>query len=646
MNISKRIARESGGTIIVAIVTTLALSAFVGLAVDYTSNISRNAERDRVYNNAVEIGDGCLELAYGAWRDICKNTAQLDPPTSTFYGINPIPTPSPGNFPMVSNFTVSRGSGNYTVTNYQVQAVDPMMTLTSVDPPVSALPTASPPPKCTGPGEGTFSFFYLASADVKLPYAKGTLTAKVRRVFEKRYTSAWNWAMMYNDDLELHPDSKLTLTGWVHSNKDVYVGNGTTSSSTPPPNLTLTDRLSYAGNYAVGFASSDGGHAGQGNLAAPVTPANLPPGHEQVYAPLGWDPGQFNTTDGNADNDSYHEMIEKPVTPWASGSTADPFKDRRLYNQAGIVVEIDASNNIKVYRGALVNADGSAGSRSLLPSSDPFYNDVTAAIKTNKPIQDYRETSAVRLANFDVNKFKSKFGTSNFNNPANGTQGWNGIIYITDTSAGSPVTVTPPGGSAQSTTKRGIRLINSSLISAGGMTVVSDNPVYLQGDFNTGNNPASNSGDPTKPEGGTYTREPASIIADAVTLLSNNWNDSNTSSGLSSRIASNTTINAALIAGNVPSGGSYYSGGGENFTRFLEDWTGKTFTYYGSMLGLYASAQATGPWGGNLNTYKPPQQYWYFDSKLSFDENYKPVTVPGSISTVAYLQQQRWYLQY
>jgi hypothetical protein len=635
MKLLLRSKTESGGAIIAAIMTTLILTAFVSLAVDYSSNISRNAQRDRVFNNAVEIGDGCLELAYGAWRDISKASSTQNPPTQDFAAI---PTPSPGNFPMVSNFTVSRGSGNYTVSNYKVQAVDPMITLLNNDPPTSSLATTDLPAKCTGPGEGTFSFFYLATADVKLPYVKGSLTAKVRRIFEKRYTSAWNWAMLYNDDLELHPDSKLTLNGWVHSNKDIYIGNGTTSSSTPAPNLTFTDRLSYGGNYVVGFSPNDGGHAGQGNIASPVTPSNLPPGHEQVYAPLGWDPSQFNTTDGNTDNDSYHEMIEKPITPWASGTTADPFKDQRLYNQAGIVVEIDANNNIKVFKGALVNSDGTAGSRSQLPSSDAFYNDVVGSITTGKALQDYREAGAVRVANFDVTKFKSKF--PNYN-----SQGWNGIIYISDTSAGTSVTVTPPGGSAASTTKRGIRLVNGTKIPVGGMTVVSDNPVYMQGDFNTGNNPPSNNGDPTKPEN-NWTREPSAIFADAVTLLSNNWNDSNTSSGLSSRVASNTTVNAALIAGNVPGNGTYYSGGGENFVRFLEDWTAKTFTYYGSMLGLYASTQATGPWGGNLNTYKPPQLYWYFDTKLSFDENYKPVTVPGSISTVAYLQQQRWYLQY
>jgi hypothetical protein len=105
------------------------------------------------------------------------------------------------------------------------------------------------------------------------------------------------------------------------------------------------------------------------------------------------------------------------------------------------------------------------------------------------------------------------------------------------------------------------------------------------------------------------------------------------------------------MAGNVPTGanGTNYSGGGENFVRFLEDWStpNATFTYYGSMLGLYASTQATGSWGTNAsNTYTAPKQYWYFDDKLSIDATGNPVTVPGYVSTVAYLQQQRWYLQY
>jgi hypothetical protein len=629
MNTQLRKKEDSGSTIVIALLTTLVLSAFVGLAVDYTSNIGRNAERDRTFNNAVEIGDGCLELAFASWRKISKT--KENPPTSDFAAM---PTPSPSNFPSFPSAVVS---------NFKVQAVDPMVTLASDNPPVSALTTTELPPKTTGPGTGTFSYFYLATADVTLPHIKGTLTAKVRRIFEKRYTSAWNWAILYNDDLELHPNSSLTLNGWVHSNKNIYIGTGSTDSAvTPVSNLTLTDRITYAGNYNIGYSPLDPDHSAYTNVVDAVTPADLPPGKEQNYAPLGWDPNSFNITDTNNDNDGYHEMIEKPATPYVAGTpapTGDPFKEQRLYNQASIVVEVSATNVVTVYQGSALD-----GSRSTAMTSQPsgggsakraVWDAVAASVSTNISFQDNREGATVRVVNFDVANFMTTYGGDNY-------KGWNGIIHITDTS-----------GSAS--TKRAVRILNGAKVPPGGITVVSNNPVYIQGDFNSGRTgtgtgePGSNDAtpNPEDPEAGTYKRQPASVMADAITLLSNSWNDANAGLEITNpaKIASNTTVNAALVAGNVPSDGVNYSGGAQNFVRFLENWTDKSFTYYGSMLGLYASKQALGAWGDTA-CYLPGNQKWYFDTQLSIDSSGNPVSVPGYVSTVAYLQQQRWYLQY
>ncbi|HEV3408811.1 MAG TPA: hypothetical protein VG095_00825 [Chthoniobacterales bacterium] len=618
---------ESGGAIMVAIFTTALMAAFVGLAVDYSTNIGRNAQRDRVFNNAVEIGDGCLELAFGAWRKLSATVEA--PPTTTFDGI---PQPSLSYFPSFPEAVIS---------NFRVQAVDPMVTLSSNNPPISALATTSAPPRTTGPGDGTYSYFYLATVDVRLPVMQGALTAKVRRIFEKRYTSAWNWAMLYNENLELHPNSKLTLNGWVHANENLYVGNpGDTPAPTPPPvedpnnppppppppptptpNLYLTDRMTYAGNYTVGYDPVLG-ITPPPVMAEPVTPADLPPGTEQVYYPFGWKPSMFNTTDNNGNNDGFREMIEKPV------NGQDALSKERLYNQANIAIEIDGSNTVRVYTGTGANKNlaSSSGSSSSLPST--AYNAAGNAVKPGYYLQDNRQGANVRTVNFDVSEFIKYF--PNYN-----TRGWNGIVYITDTS-----------GSSNS---RAIRVVNGAKVPTGGITIVSDNPVYVQGDFNTGrtstSEPPSNTGNPEDPEAGTYVRQPSSIMADAITLLSNNWQDGNASKSVAERPASNTTVNAALVAGNVPTTSGYYSGGGENFVRFLEDWTNKTFTYYGSMMGMYASKQATGTWG-KANVYGPATLQWYFDRKLSVDDSGNPVSVPGYVSTVAYLQQQRWYLQY
>ena len=115
---------------------------------------------------------------------------------------------------------------------------------------------------------------------------------------------------------------------------------------------------------------------------------------------------------------------------------------------------------------------------------------------------------------------------------------------------------------------------------------------------------------PPKPP--RYTRQPCSIVADAVNVLSNAWNDTNSFASVGSRVASNTTINAAIVSGIVPSGsnGNNYSGGAENFPRFHEDWSDAYLTYYGSMVQLYKSQQSIGIWG-NANVYSPPTREWF-----------------------------------
>ena len=127
------------------------------------------------------------------------------------------------------------------------------------------------------------------------------------------------------------------------------------------------------------------------------------------------------------------------------------------------------------------------------------------------------------------------------------------------------------------------------------MTIASGNPVYVQETLTPAQaiqllpecrrwcSRSPNTGIPTSPTVAGYTRQPAAIIADAVNVLSNSWLDSKSGTAPN---ASPTTVNAGFISGNVPTGGGYYSGGVENFPRFLEDWSNKVFTYYGSMIQL------------------------------------------------------------
>jgi hypothetical protein len=273
-------------------------------------------------------------------------------------------------------------------------------------------------------------------------------------------------------------------------------------------------------------------------------------------------------------------------------------------------------------------------------------------VATNKLVYDYREGGAVRVADVDINKLTVAIDAATI-------VGFNGVLYITDTSAN-------PGANV----RRGIRLINGYALpigkankdpnntNASGLTVVSENPVYIKGNYNTAatnTNPPSNSDPTASPVAGTYQRRQAAVVADAVTVLSSNWSDTyGVGTNISSRPAASTTINAALVAGDVPSGasGGGYSGGAENFIRLLEDWNGnsRVFCYWGSMVQLYHSVQGKAPYSSAGNIFKSPKvSRFYWDSQFGLDpSDGKPFygSPPGKLQIAAYLQQQRWYQVY
>jgi hypothetical protein len=99
-------------------------------------------------------------------------------------------------------------------------------------------------------------------------------------------------------------------------------------------------------------------------------------------------------------------------------------------------------------------------------------------------------------------------------------------------------------------------------------------------------------------------------------------------------------VNAAFLAGIVPTVSGSYSGGVENFPRFLEDWSSKTFTYNGSMVVMYQSLYATGLWqgtGSSIGIYNPPGRNWAFD--LNFRN---PAKLPPGTPSVRAMVRGQW----
>jgi hypothetical protein len=185
--------------------------------------------------------------------------------------------------------------------------------------------------------------------------------------------------------------------------------------------------------------------------------------------------------------------------------------------------------------------------------------------------------------------------------------------------------------------RHAIRIVNGSLghipltpASTGGTTVASENPVYVQGNYNA-----------STAAGFGATGEAASaVIADAVTLLSVNYTDK---VGLQNpwkagnRNAGTSYYRLAIAGGKnpmfpaptawTPSSNDYGTDGGvHNFLRYVENWGGQTLNYEGSLVSFYYSRQAVGPFKCCTVVYSPPSRNYAFDQNFLDPKQMPPGT--------------------
>jgi hypothetical protein len=179
----------------------------------------------------------------------------------------------------------------------------------------------------------------------------------------------------------------------------------------------------------------------------------------------------------------------------------------------------------------------------------------------------------------------------------------------------------------------GIVLTNGSSLPSNGLSIATPDPVYIVGNWNV----YSNGGTSMAGSSNTANTLPSAVYADAITILSPSWNPANSTLAIGSRTASTDTVNAAFLTGNVPSNNVNYSGGVENFPRFLENWSGQTFYYNGSMVEMFPSQIANAPWPGTGSVYNPPTRDWTFDTQFTNPNNIPPLT-----PKIIYIQRSSW----
>lgn len=612
LRLHPRCASQHGNAMLITAAFIAALSAVLGITFTVTSTATQNTQRSDRYVAARVAAEGAVEYAYATWLNRIYGT-----PINT-KDANKDLTPPP-----FDGVTYAKDGVQLRIDALNEYGV-----------PVD---TGALPPQVTGrvPGYQGWSgrtFTYAAQARVQID---DNTVLGVRRLFQYTEVPLFQSMFFFQDDLELYCPAPMVLNGLIHSNGTMYIaplksnpitiqGNATYAkeySENDPPHVKTWS--GYAKDRGTPPASWDKSKEAQLHKVPPIQPMGAAP--EAV----------FKADTPNADG--FWQLIA-PADP--NHDDPQAIKDRRLINKAGIVIEIKNTTLTEtvVTTGTGKNQTKSVDTKVSIVTEIKEQNGTTitnqseikkalskivsrnqesigGVTRAEMGIYDQREKKRIDTVQVDMATLKTalKDNTSNFNN----------VIYIHDT--------TPNTGT--NTNPKAIRLINGSSLPDNGLTIASQNPVYVQGDYNTGGTGTTvpSNSTPTlkdvKPTAGDYNRVPAAIIADAVMLLSNNWKDSNSSLDISKRTASNTTYNTAILAGFMPTTAEKYSGGANNFTRFLENWSNKYCTYYGSMVQLFPSRVFTGLWETG-QIFSPPTRLW------SFDTRYLTKPPPGSVEAI------------
>lgn len=485
----------------------------------------------------------------------------------------------------------------------------------------------------------------------------------------------FQFAIFYNGLMEFTRCAPMTINGRVHSNSSIYTGTFSSSYLTFTEDVTSVGSIEKKSWWDYTVSSYTGPITFQKAKTTNAASLTLPIGT-------------------NNTSEAVHKVIERPP---ADESPYSAMGKERFYNKAELLILV-SSNGVTV---GVKNPYSTASNN--IPASQTGY-----FVSTNQSFYDQREGNTMLLTEIDLAKFNTWAATNSTVIATLGSGVPPSIVYVEDTRGGTcyttnvttttatvttnvwpgngvgPITtnlsnwttssgVNPssvpsyaydvrvhPSNSSkrqyrvinsysyqQTTTttnvttvnmgQGAVRLVNGQSLPSRGLTVATPNGLYVKGHYNCPN--SSHLGTTN-----TSATKPASLVADAVTILSGNWNDSLGSSSYTSRDASSTTVNAAIVSGNVPSqgsdGDSPMSGGAHNLPRLLESWSGDVLTINGSLVCLFESQKAKGRFihpGYSGQYYVPPTRNW------SFDRNFlDPNKLPPGTPAVRIMERLKW----
>lgn len=684
--------RRRGSTIGVILVFTISLGIVIASSFNYAMTESRLNQSDLLANEARLAAESVLEHGMAQLRRRFDRTHQLTalemrPDRSTALRLE-------NDF---LNFLQHRsgsrvvappGLGNSAWPNHQSFVSRPIslgaVVLNQGDPVTLDVNTGTMLPE-----EGMAQFEQSARVREVRVYARarvdggrwGNRDAYARKTFQVLDESLYQFAVYFADVLELWPgpdmnlaeggpvygrevwfgaNSRLNVHGRVIAPDGFFIDRHPDSGRTESPsnNIYLRDLRAGddSGDYLIRLtdANPHGGHLDSRHtefreLALQNYRGGLVTGAHGVnpQSPVGLE--AIREMSENAEEPSFnpaHHLIQPPrdeaffqeITDETERELFRTIEESKWSTQSEII--LDASN---VHTGGEVVLRDRAGNEIELEADQIFWEVEEYSIEdgsVTSGLYDYRQArnnsndsrGRINLLRLDMGIMDEWVGSPD-------PIPWNGGVYVHMPEVPDPVRddhVIPANGNWA------VQLHNAAVLpnrhgvetdATSGLTLATNAALYVQGNFNAPNG----GGTSTEPEenfGERGAEAPAALVADAVTLLSNNWDNANShSTSLSGdRRATSTVVSAAIISGNVASADRNYSGGLENFPRFLEAWSGRTLTYRGSMINLYRSEAFDGPWRFGGNVYNAPNRDW------GFNRGFRDLTPPLDPGTRVFRQ--------
>jgi hypothetical protein len=574
-----------------ALLTTL---VFAGVSIiilastlSWTSGSFRVTERNNAYNRAVSAAEAGVESVIARMdRDFLNRS--LDYNNLTAYQLTVPTTYMPTGWPLDYQFTDTNNVVNHTTVIGGVQSVQ-----TNLDPQLPGL-------------YGMVFPCRIASCAKRLGTPGYDVAAGVQQDFKLVGIPIFQFEAFYSLDLEINPGPQMYITGKVHGNADMYLA--------PQTGLEFYDAIETVGKINLNRMTNDPAYGS--SKVNPVFDSTHQGGANSMTLPIGT-------------NNAPSEVVKVVDVPPTGEDPLSPLGASRYYNQVDLIVTTFPSGFVSVMSGlwdlnTTLNPDLTNGGYSFITTTNTFW--------------DEREQKWAKVTDIDVDLFnkwltntapnsgaalnlakKTKYGT-------NATPVGLNSIYINDRRPDTAISFAA------------VRVRNGQYLPPDGLTVATARPIYVMGNYNA----------PTPGSADTSATKPASLVGDAISVLSGGWDDANSNLGHSpTRTAQDDTVNAAFLAGIVQTtrvgGVPHYSGGLENYPRFLEDWSGKNFTYNGSMVVMFPSRYATSWWVGPSTTsyYQAPRRVWAFDRNYLSLQKLPPCTpqvrklVRGQWTTIA-----------